>query len=386
MLTSHRLINTEAAAITDVLLEWKSAWPLMGVMAFFPEKESSKVSVLQDICVQHNVQLLGGVFPALLSQAKFITEGVLLVCFELAPPYFFLDNIQDQGGQRIAQEITRSSTPLHPSERSRKNLFLVFDGMVGNINTLMSGVHLHLASPPTYSGINAGSETFQPMPCLFDQTRMMGGGVIGVFLPSPHGAIVRHAYPASKSLMRASSSQGNRIVSIDGRPAFEVYQEVIGLEYGTALTRENFYALAVHYPFGLVTVADIVVRIPVALGDDGSLVCVGEVPPDSTLHLLRAPVLEESTCVEELAQEISQQTRAQGLESLLTFYCAGRRLHFGERAEEELAALQIATRSDVQFGALTLGEIDSEADFDFPRFHNAAVVCFPSQRSTKRTQ
>lgn len=309
MIISHRLICSDTPSTHDVLLEWKTTWPFMGVMALLPEKDADKLGELQSQCAALDVPIFGG--------------------------------------------------------------------MVGNINTLLREVHLQLQSPPLYSGINAGSETFQPMPCLFNATQCVGDGVLGVFLPHEAHPVIRHAYPASKSLMRASSSLGNRVVSIDGRPAFEVYQEVIQREYGQVLTAANFYELAVHFPFGLVTALDIVVRIPVALGEDGSLVCVGEVPPDSMLHLLKAPTLEESSCVTEMVYAITERSPLPGIASLLTFYCAGRRLHFGDRAEEELSALQVETQCKEQFGALTLGEIDCEADLEFPRFHNAALVCFP---------
>lgn len=364
----------------------------MGVMALLPEKEAHRLEALQSTCAALDVPLFGGIFPALIAQSKFLAEGMLLLCFELAPHHFLVDKLQEGGSKKIAQAI-KAASPAQSGLGHRAKLFLLFDGMVGNINTLMGEVHLQLQSPPLYSGINAGSETFQPMPCLFDATRCVGDGVLGVFLPEDAQPVIRHAYPASESRMRASSSVGNRIVSIDGRPAFEVYQEVVAREYGQVLTSANFYELAVHFPFGLVTAVDIVVRIPVALGEDGSLVCVGEVPPDSMLHLLKAPVLEESDCVTEIVYAIAEQSPSQGVQSLLTFYCAGRRLHFGARAEEELAALQEDTQCKEQFGALTLGEIDSEADLEFPRFHNAALVCFaqtapacPKQRSTNRTQ
>ena len=50
-------------------------------------------------------------------------------------------------------------------------------------------------------------------------------------------------------------------------------------------------------------------------------------------------------------------------------------MHFGAQAADELAALHSETGAQALFGALSLGEIDCSNDFDFPRFHNAALVC-----------
>jgi hypothetical protein len=132
----------------------------------------------------------------------------------------------------------------------------------------------------------------------------------------------------------------------------------------------------VHFPFGLVTLVDVLVRIPVAFNDDGSLFCIGEVPSHSKLWLLRAPAIESSNCIAAVTAAL--QTEIQALpadQALLTFYCAGRRMHFGEDANREIKQLYRDSGAAGLCGALSLGEIDSMDDLDFPRFHNATVVC-----------
>jgi hypothetical protein len=66
------------------------------------------------------------------------------------------------------------------------------------------------------------------------------------------------------------------------------------------------------------------------------------------------------------------------MSSLLIFYCAGRRMHFDADAATELKQIQSATGHKRMYGALSLGEIDTLDDFEYPRFHNAAVVCVAS--------
>jgi hypothetical protein len=112
----------------------------------------------------------------------------------------------------------------------------------------------------------------------------------------------------------------------------------------------------------------------VALTDDGALHCVGEVPENAVLALLRAPELAESECVTRLANDL-EGARAKD-RYLLSFYCAGRRMHLGAAAANELADLQRCTGASGLAGALSLGEIGSR-DNDYPLFHNAAIVCRP---------
>ena len=186
--------------------------------------------------------------------------------------------------------------------------------------------------------------------------------------------MVQHGYPVTRPRMQAISTTGNRISRIDRRPAFEVYQEVIKTEFGVDLTHENFYDYAVHYPFGLIMAAEVVVRIPVGFDTDGTVICAGEVPPNSILRLIEAPILTDSRCVEQVARRIGTGPQAPD-EALVVFYCAGRRMHLGEAAAEELRQLHQATGAPRLAGALSLGEIDTIEEFGTPVFHNAALVC-----------
>jgi hypothetical protein len=180
-----------------------------------------------------------------------------------------------------------------------------------------------------------------------------------------------HGYPVAKTLMRAVSTDGNRILSIDGRPAMTVYREVIMADFGVRLTPENFYDYAVHYPFGVVMASDVLVRIPVGFDEAGNIVCVGEIPPNSLLRLIQAPDPMHHTAAESLGKVLHQHAVPDALN--LLFYCAGRRMHMGMQTEQELMAL--AEHSGHAFiGALSLGEIAPLPGVGMPEFHNAAML------------
>jgi hypothetical protein len=373
MTNDQRLLELDADLISEVLLQWRAKWPQMGVMALFPEAEKEHVALLQSVFRQHEVDLCGAIFPALVTDAGFVTQGVWLLCFEAMPQHFLLADLPNQGSSALVTAARKLREELPGQELP--TLFLVFDAMVPNISSLPGEVRLQMDPPVRYSGISAGSETFQPMPCLFDRNSLVGEGVLAFMLPKQARTVLNHGYPVSKRLMHATSSDGNRIDRIDKRNAMEVYQEVVLAEYGVTLTPDNFYDHAVHFPFGVVTAIDVLVRIPVAVQADGSLLCVGEVPPNSLLRLLRAPTLEASQCVTHIASAVHKPPGAKPLDSLLTFYCAGRRMHFGSDSVQELSLLKTASGAKKLCAALSLGEIDTMDDLDMPRFHNAALLC-----------
>lgn len=379
MIIAQHLVCAQREPIDAILDEWQSRWPTLGLLALVPEREQAQVPLLQACAKQLGLPLVGAIFPALLTATGFVTQGIWLLCFEHAPAHFLLPDIQHQGQARLVDAIHAAARSTQAHRLEDCTLFTVFDAMLPHIGSLMEDVHMALPQPPRYLGVSAGSETFAPMPCLFDGDRVVGNGVLGMLVPDAPRAVVCHGYTVSESLFWASASQGNRIESIDGRPAFAVYQSLVKKEYGVDLTADNFYQLAVHFPFGVVTAVDVLVRIPVSLGDDGSLYCVGEIPPQSMLRLLCAPKFEDSHCVDVIREALHAQRTHTAPVPLLVFYCAGRRQHFQGHADDELQHILHKTGSSALYGALSLGELDSLDELLFPRFHNAALVCWPQQ-------
>lgn len=375
MIDGKYFIPDDAGDAAAQLADWRTRWPGMGVLALVAEASKHRIAALQAACREVDVPLLGAIFPELVYGHGFSKTGIWLLRLNSMPQHFLIDDLNAD----TAAGVNKIASALHPAKQADQTtptLFLIFDGMLPNIGSLLAGLFSTLDHSVKYAGVNAGSETFKPIPCLFDQQRLVGNAVLGLLLPSQIHTVVKHNYPITHQLMSATSTAGNRIDRIDGKPAFTVYQEVIRAEFGIEVTHENFYAYAVHFPFGLITLVDVLVRIPVAFNDDGSLFCIGEVPTHSKLWLLRAPAIEDSDCIDAVTAALhAGAPDAQHEKPLLTFYCAGRRMHFGNDANREIDQLQRQSGQTSLCGALSLGEIDSMKSIDFPRFHNATVVC-----------
>ncbi len=361
----------------ETVAAWRAEHPGMGLLALVAEADREReVPAVQELCRSLGLPMVGAVFPALLHRSRFLKSGGILLRFDRMPfaALYEPQAATDAGGgiqERMAADI---AARLGPSRRSA--LFLIFDQMVANIATILDGLYLSLADRVRYMGVNAGSETFKPMPCLFDNRRIVQNGAIAVLVEDHPGAAVEHCYQAPERLISATSTEGNRIITIDWRPAFEVYQETVKKEYGVAIDRENFYQYGVHFPFGIVRgTNELIVRIPVALQSDGSLFCVGEVPPNAVLTLLRAPEVDSVLTVNTLCDGLRSLSGDVAGAEVLTFYCAGRKMHLGDRAEWEVAELGRRTGASRITGALSLGEIGHSRQRGYPIFHNGALVC-----------
>lgn len=370
------------AQLDAQLALWQASHPAMGVLALLPEALKDQLPVLQAACRRLQVPLTGAIFPALIQGASFRTDGLWLLRLDEAVPAFLLADLPADASAAATRmsEAAEALLPVDAPQGDRPTLFLLFDGLLPHIASILDHLYLRLADRVEYAGANAGSETFLPMPCLFDQDRVVGNGVLGVLLPGRAASALAHGYPVPEHAMTATSTVGNQIVTIDWRPAFDVYRALIQAEIGVVLTRDNFYQHAVHFPFGIVRAnQEVVVRIPVALGEDGALHCVGEVPENAMLVLLRAPDAPAAQCVGTLVNALAGTRGMPAGGELVTYYCAGRRLHLGEAAPQELAQLERDSGAAQMAGAISLGEIGSTQAWGYPTFHNAAMVCTPWQ-------
>lgn len=267
----------------------------LGLLVLLPEKEKQHVPLVQAAAKRAGVPVVGALFPLLIRDGGFVEQGAWLFVVPGRLRAALLDDV-NRGGD-AAQRISSAVAPLLPD--AQRTLFLVFDAMLPNVASIVEGLYVELADRVRYLGVNAGSETFAAMPCLFDDARLVSDGVLCVVLPDGAQSALLHDYASPEEPSIATATSENRIATIDWRPAFQFYREKVKSQFGVELTRENFYRFAVQYPLGILQAnGQLIVRMPTSLEEDGSIRCLGEVPPNSLLAVVQAPPPGSSTTAE----------------------------------------------------------------------------------------
>ena len=369
------LAHSEADSFQALLDSWFEQFPAAGIFALVSEASASElVPFLQEQLSNRDRTVLGGVFPKLMYDQQFLDEGALLVLCREMPDYCLIDSVSRShvDMDAVVSELISLSTASNTKPDARSSLLLLFDALIPNIGSILESLYFEIADDVNYIGANVGSETFQSVPCLFDNRQFIQDALLAINLPNHPGAILEHNYHIPDQLITATATSGNRIKTIDWRPAFEVYVDLVRSQYNVEITRDNFYQYGVHFPFGIMRMdGEAVVRIPIALEDDGSLVCVGEIPENSMLTLMEAVTPGSNETVQAILKEITP-----GQDDLiLSFYCAGRRMHLDDKANSEFVHLSQQLQPSNIIGALSLGEIGSARRGGYPLYHNATIVC-----------
>jgi len=372
----------DKADMDESLKNWSLEFPHGGAFVLISEKNSSSIPEIQEIFQKYNLSLIGSVFPLVIYEASF-KEGAVCVFYKQMPEYFISSefNLNELTARNIEKGIQNFCSPiLNQLDKEDKpgSLFLIFDCILPFIASAVNQIFMTLEDRVSYMGINAGSETFQSIPCIFNREKIYKNAIAGILFPESLTPILEHGYKIPDSIIAATSTDKNQIISIDWKPAFEVYKTMIEKHYGINISQDNFYNYAVHYPFGIILAdGEVIVRIPVSIDDKGSLYCVGEVPENSIMTLLISPDEASHHTVNSLKNRLEESS-----EDLMFFYCAGRKMHLGEnKALSEIAMLADSRKNKVLFGALTLGEIGSLRNGGIPVFHNATIICVPFTKS-----
>jgi hypothetical protein len=359
------------AVLEPVLEAWRTSHPRCAVLALLPEAAAADVATLQEACRAAGVPLVGGLFPRLIHQGGFVNRGAWLLRFDEAPPHGLVDGLDD--GAAVASG--RLAAVIEPSLGKHERpgtLFLLCDATTPDLGGVLDGLAGQLGPAVRHLGVLAGSESFRPMPCLFDERRLVGAAALWLLLPARQRALLVHDYAAPEGVGVATSASGNRVITVDDRPAFEFYRDTLLEQHGVALTRENFYRHAVEFPLAIeLQSGELLVRMPVALEDDGSIRCGGPIPERAVLVVCQAPQPRFGEAGRALAARLGEAGVAS---PMLLFYCAGRRLRLGSESETDLRAILGITGATAA-GAITLGEIGSADSGSYPLLHNGALVC-----------
>ena len=157
----------------------------------------------------------GAIFPALVNGDEFVSEGAWLLHFDRMPPHFLLPAINADGGSAVSRLVraVREGLLDCPAKAAKPTLFLIFDAMVPNVASILEGIYLELSNRVEYAGVNAGSETFQPMPCLFDEARVIGDGVLGLLLPGGMAPVLAHGFAQPDQAMKPPATAVARLMT-----------------------------------------------------------------------------------------------------------------------------------------------------------------------------
>lgn len=317
--------------------------------------------------------VVGGIFPQIIYDRMNHEKGTLLIGLPVKPEVAVVPGLSAPDAD-YTEALTPYANEWTSENTNQPDTLLVFvDGLSSRIAALVESLFFCFGLEQNFIGGGAGSLSFKPKPCLLTPSGLLGDAALVARLSIPSGIGVSHGWEPISDSMKVTAAKQNVIQSLDSRPAYEVYRELVEAHSGWTFKADNFFDIAKCYPFGINKMGgEVVVRDPLQVDDNQGLICVGEVPQNSFVRLLNGTP-ESLIGAAARARELAVESAPTPDINLLTGFfidCISRVLFLGDRITDEL---NTAGGGAPLFGALTLGEIANNGR-DYLEFYNKTSV------------
>lgn len=313
--------------------------------------------------------IFGGVFPRIIHDRKALEHGALVVGLAFEARCGVISGLSDPGGDYFGT-ILELFGEVDPTEQT---MFVFVDGLSTRITALIDALFNCLGLLPNYIGGGAGSLSFQQKPCLFTNQGLLQDAAILALADIRSSIGVAHGWAPISDAYKVTEADRNSVISLNWRPAFEVYKEIVEAHSGRSFAAEPFFDLAKSYPLGIAKLdAEMIVRDPIIL-DGTKMVCVGEVAEGGHVHILSGSpdsLVAGATHARELAQ-VGFPVEKGADRSMFLVDCISRVLFLEQDFERELHAVDVGLP---MVGALTLGEIANTGDAYLEFYNKTSVV------------
>jgi hypothetical protein len=265
---------------------------------------------------------------------------------------------------------------IPPEDRAHRAVMLLTDGLAGDQQQVIRGAYEVVGAAIPLVGGCAGDDLRMVGTHQLHGRQVLTDAVVAVGLASdgPIGIGVSHGWRRVGEPMVVTGAEGNRVTSLDARPALDLYLSRLGAPASLAADSEAFARFAATHPLGIdrrrgpearfVAGADLEAR---------ALVCIAEIPEGDLVWLMEgdaSSVLSATDAACDRAVEGLAGTRPVGF---VAFDCIARRGVLGDvgTAEEVRRISERAGGAPVG-GFYTYGEFARTAGLT--GFHNQTLV------------
>ena len=352
----------------DSLSHLNDALQSEGVNLLMVAEESQlDIQALIDSASARGKHIAGGIFPMVIADNTHHKEGVILKYIPSSARPTLVHPVSEVVGDFQLPELTPET----------KSCIIFLDGLMQGIPRFLERIYEQYWNSVSYLGAGAGSLTLEQRPCVFNNEGIFKDAALIIPSEGDTQLGVNHGWAKAAGPFVANKVDGNRILELNWRPAFELYREVVEQHSELSFDSAEFFDISKGFPFGIHREdAEEIVRDPIAVGEGGSLVCVGEVNANTSLNILRG----NADSLLEGARSAARESVSQGQgNDLLVVDCISRVLYLEDSFEKELQTVHkevvdAGVGLSVE-GVLSIGEISSGKGGFLELYNKTIVVC-----------
>jgi len=336
------------------------------------EKDKPDINQIISKLNERGIEFFGGIFPGIIYGNHKYEEGAILLVFPALKKPFLIKGLHND-----QFEIPDFGTEALENQNKKYTAMILVDGLTSYISLFLSEIFNRLGNSVHYFGGGAGSLSLKQEPCLFTSEGFFQDAAIVTLIRLESHLGVRHGWERIMGPFVATKTRRNIISELNWKNAFQVFQETVDGDSKKKLMRENFFEISKAYPFGIHKEGmEDIVRDPISVNEKGELFCVGEVPENTVLSILKG---KKDSLIQAAGQaaEDCLQSGVKNIRQSLIADCISRTIFLEEKFMKELETVNQKIRTvapqQTPMGILTLGEISSYGE-GFLEFFNKTIV------------
>jgi hypothetical protein len=273
-----------------------------------------------------------------------------------------------------ARQMVSSFKGLSDFTFPHRSALVMADALAGHADVFVDELTLATGGQYQFFGGGAGDNAQFQRTVVFCGREVLSGAAVALEMltEKPIGVGVRHGWAPGSTPFRVTEADGMRLISLNGLPAAEAF-EAHALATGQQLDRTAPIGFFLHNILGIEAGDSHRLRVPLAVMEDGSVLCAAEVPKGSVVYIMRASAASAVEAAEEATQAALVALGDHKPQAALFFDCVATRLRMGDQFGEEVAVVREQLAGADLLGCNTHGQI-ARAEGQFEGFHNCTAV------------
>lgn len=316
--------------------------------------------------------VFGGIFPGIIYGENHHYNGTIVVGFFKEAKVEIFENIGD-----ISKKYNNRLHNYSKFMNSDKTIIINIDGLSSGIERFKEEIFYTLGVSANYIGGGSGSMSFEKKHVVISNKGILRDAATLALLDIPSGIGVGHGWHRISEPIKVTEVKGNEIISINWENAYDLYKDKVESISDISFEKNDFFEIARNYPLGISKMdSDMIVRDPIAVNKNESIVFAGEIPRNSFVHILGGDIksLVEGTIDAKKIAEKSfldlHKRKISGNKLVLFIECISRVMFLKNAFKCEIKAVNEIDA----VGALTIGEIANTRKSYLELYNKTSVI------------
>lgn len=278
--------------------------------------------------------------------------------------------------QAAAGQLVQGFQGLQPQPLPYHSALVMTDALAGHTDLLVEELTLRTSGSYRFFGGGAGDDGRFHTTHVFAGRQAHTDAVVAleILTATPVGVGVAHGWEPVGEPLRVTEAVANRLIGLNGMPAVHAFQEHAETT-GQRLNLKDPLPFFLHNVLGIRSGDGYRLRVPLAVQDDGSIVCAAAVPEGALVSIMGTSAASAVQAARQATTDALKALAGAKPAAGFVFDCVATRLRLGREFENELDACARLLAPAGFVGCNTYGQI-ARAEGQFSGFHNCtAVVC-----------